>query len=204
MTDPRIRELIDEYNTSYKIKYKVSPIITGKTAKLAQNLWKWADMNKIAPERIYAALWVYFSQDADWHNGHPFEIFYTKINTFLLPVKKKDDGKAKAEKLAEKTNIENQARTVVLPSTDNQLLENIRKVYSKDELGCEAWLKKNDMLIKILTPDPTLKSYQMFLRECEIARRYFGEQLIEKCSKPLPTKSLKDEIKKAKEIEINS
>lgn len=209
MTDSRIKELIDEYHDSFKVKYQRTPMIGGKEAKLAQSLWKWADQNNIDCGRIYAALNSYFSKDGfEADTSHSFEVFYKKINSYLE--KPKDAAIVeRAKEMFGMTQSTLKDIETVQTFEDQALLDAMSKLWQPDEMGCLAWCKAQRFTQNLEgMKDQDSKIYKNWIRSGKIARMYFGNELLSKCWKettpaPVQKKKLSELIQEAKRIEDN-
>lgn len=213
MADPRIREFIDEYHKSYLIAYKVKPIITGKEAARVQAMWKYCDENSIEQLKVYEALNNYFNdQGFVKEQAHPLELFFKGIVKYMQPAKKtpEEHGKDIIEK-AKKMFMESQVRIENRLKVEDKTLSDFgmyfAQRYTKDEMGCAEWVKKQRVTMSIseAMKDKESRIYQLWVKEGKAAREYFGSEMVSKLWKSEPSqKPLSEQIKKAKEIEINS
>lgn len=185
-TDSKVKELINEYIQCFKNKYQREPIINwGKSGKISQQLWLWALNNNIQEFQIYNALINYFTSDDEFliNAGHPFELFYTKINTFLQAPKPSKEAEiiTKAREIFLNTQSENVSRETIQEFSDNELQAKFGEIYTRDEVGCMAFCKGHRFLQATLDPKEGSRLYTSWKRSGRMAKQYFGEELLLKC-----------------------
>ena len=198
--DPKIKELIEEYIICFKNKYKREPVVNwAKHTNISKLLNTWAVNNNIAEFQIYNALIHYFSSDDDFliKAGHPFELFYTKINTFLEPPKPNKEAQiiTKAREIFLNTQSENISRETIQEFSDDELQAKFGEIYTRDEVGCMAFCKGHRFLQTTLDPQQGSRLYTSWKRSGRMAKQYFGEELLLKCwNTKTPEKPVKPSV----------
>jgi hypothetical protein len=213
MPDSRIKDFTEEWFKCYQAKYSLSPMWGGKEAKRTQDMWKWVDKNGVDPGKVYEAILNYFNDDGfAKEQAHPLELFFKGISKYMQAPKKTPEqhGKDIIEK-AKKMFMESQVRIEERLKVEDKTLSDFgmyfAERYSKDELGCAEWVKKQRVTMNIseAMKDKESRIYQLWVKEGKAAREYFGSEMVSKLWKSEPSqKPISEQIKKAKEIEINS
>lgn len=208
MSDPRIKEFIDEYHQSYLIAYKVKPMITGKEAKRVQDMFKWVDDNTIDQIKIYDALNAFFhDQGFVKEQAHPLELFFKGITKYMQPQKKTPEQHGlemieKAKAMFEQSKVNLEERFKVVPKGQEELLAQFGKLYpQKDHETALRWAKGHRYTYaqSDLIKDETSLVYKRWVDHGKLARMYFGDELIKKVwneTKPATVEDRKEMLKK--------
>lgn len=205
MTDKRVKEFNDEWFKCYQAKYTITPIWSekdwGVNGKIAKNLWSWADKNKVSEMEMYNALHSFFEKDGP----HSYEIYYKLVTEFVAKLRHGQKIVEKAKQIFAQSQENLEKRTQVLPKTDNDLFKTMSKLWKNNEEGCLQWAKGQRYTQKNLQGinDKDSLVYKNWVRNGQMARRYFGNELVDKCWKataPMEPEAKKKLLLKQKEM----